>query len=161
MSSSLSSHRTPQPQQQQVLMSHRPRGGHQAGRPQATQCVPGCPSKETGFLSADTPWQATKGPRQRRSHALWLVDVSLQADGKDIVRRHSDPPPPCSLRAQDKRTSPEGKESQCKRQHYGGRQEGKDSRLCRLEDELLSCKVLRQLLENTGIYHGGVLPHIL
>lgn len=155
MSSPLGSHRTPQPQQQ-VLMSHRPHGGRQAGRPQVTQCVPGNPSEQTGFLSADTPWQATKGPRQRRSHALWLVDVSLQADGKDIVRCHSDPPPPHSAKGSGQKSLSRGKqERQCKRQHYGRRAEGKDSRLCRLEDELLSGKVLRDLLENTRIYHGG------
>lgn len=109
MSSPLGSHRTPQPQQQQVLMSLWPRGGRQAGRPQATQCVPGYPSEQTGFLMTPHGRQPRAPGRGEAMLCGSLMSV-FKLTGKTLSDVTQTLLHPAWLRAQDKRASPEGRE---------------------------------------------------
>lgn len=109
VSSPLGSYWTPQPQQQQVLMSLRPRGGRQAGRPQATQCVPGYPSEQTGFLMTPHGRQP-RAPGRGEAMLCGSLMSFFKLMGKTLSDVTQTLLHPARLRAQDKGASPEGRE---------------------------------------------------
>lgn len=109
VSSPLGSYWTPQPQQQQVLMSLWPRGGRQAGRPQATQCVPGYPSEQTGFLMTPHGRQP-RAPGRGEAMLCGSLMSFFKLTGKTLSDVTQTLLHPARLRAQDKGASPEGRE---------------------------------------------------